>query len=761
MKTIAALTICGAIVCLAATVPAYAFEAGAARVDITPPLGTPLCGYADRLGRGALDVHDPVYARCLYLNDGDTPIVWVAADLCAITPKLRQRVLELAPPQIPKENVILSATHTHNAQGGMVEKPLLARYVSGRFVPEVLEATAIKFAEAMKVAHDSRRPASIGYAISNDPAALAELNMAKASIDAQLAVIRVDDADGNPIAILTNLAAHPTTVRSEHRLSVSADFPGFLCSSLESSIPGCTAMFANGAQGDQRPVEGTQKGWEWTEAIGASLANNVKTLADTVRCTEANLHVANALPRLPASMAADILPSQTVLQTLEIDDLLLEFVPGEACADVGLELRTHALERGYAAQCTIGLSNDHIGYIVTAQAYGNVDYETRMSFYGPRMTQWLTSEFGKLMTRGAADAPPSEIVAPDTDAAIITLSGTPYEIGYQRGLAQRDHIVQEYENQILTPVKAGLLVPKSLKVDLSDWLDLSAYAVPMLGIEARAWLEGASADTINEVSGMADAVGLPFDAVWLAQCSQFLAPQLDMEPLTVPGTGIMCASIGDRAGTAGAMAGCLLEVSESPVIVDVTPIEGLRYAYIGSLWKTETFCGMNERGVVVCAERIVTYTDADGLPIGLFLRDVLKSAKTADQALTRVKEYTHQYGYRILIAAPKSVMEHPTAYVVELGKKPVVRKPSKGFILGAPLESQPEDSRYAQLHKILGNEHIISASKAKRAFEQCVGDTCFMAVFEPKSRSIEVAFPNEQGDVEGYMTVILKDSANE
>ena len=75
---------------------AWAMEAGAAKVEITPPLGTPLTGDARRLGRGALEVHDPLWARCLFLDDGETALFLVAADLCVINPDLRERVAALA-----------------------------------------------------------------------------------------------------------------------------------------------------------------------------------------------------------------------------------------------------------------------------------------------------------------------------------------------------------------------------------------------------------------------------------------------------------------------------------------------------------------------------------------------------------------------------------------------------------------------------------------------------------------------------------------
>ncbi len=116
---------------------AASLEAGAAKIEITPPLDTPLNGYGDRLGRGAVSVHDPLWARSLYLNDGKTSVLLVNTDLCLINRELRDRVLELAPAEVPRENIILTATHTHSAQGGM-NRSLIVRAVSGRFMPDVL-----------------------------------------------------------------------------------------------------------------------------------------------------------------------------------------------------------------------------------------------------------------------------------------------------------------------------------------------------------------------------------------------------------------------------------------------------------------------------------------------------------------------------------------------------------------------------------------------------------------------------------------------
>jgi len=56
------------------TAPVGAFEAGAAKRDLTPPMDRPvfLAGFGHN--RTAVGVHDPVWARCLALSDGTNTV---------------------------------------------------------------------------------------------------------------------------------------------------------------------------------------------------------------------------------------------------------------------------------------------------------------------------------------------------------------------------------------------------------------------------------------------------------------------------------------------------------------------------------------------------------------------------------------------------------------------------------------------------------------------------------------------------------------
>jgi len=769
---------------------AQALEAGAAKAEITPPLGAPLNGYGDRLGRGCVAVHDPVWVRCLYLSDGETRLFLVNADLCIINPELRERVLELAPREVPKDHIILTATHTHSAQGGMVKSPLF-RSISGRFVPELVEKTAARFAETMRAALERRRQAAIGYGTGEQTTLSTNRRVPDGPIDPQIGVIRVDDAEGVPIAIVGNFAAHPTTVGGADQMSVSADYPGYYYEELEKLCPaGTVALFLNGAEGNQRTANPEDKaGWGRTESIGRLLAVRVKSIANGIKCGDARLHVAQAAPELPRTMASFLVPSTVLLQTLEINDLLLTFMPGEACVEIGHGLRERALKRGYGAQFTVGLSNDFLAYFAPAEYYGYMYYEAGMNFYGPWISRWFYEQFAQLMTRprpaGDAEdawpATPGATVEQVGGAKRVVLTGSPYEVGFQRGAAFRDAIVEPYENQIVAPLEAGVLLPQEgMWATLSSYLHTTDYSLVYLGMGSRPLLQGISNGLIEELQGMADGAEMPFDALWLVQCTPTFGARSDNGAFFRTAFCTMFASVGDRAGADDLLVGRNLDWAgdQQPVIVDVRPATGRRFVQVGFPWNAGVFSGMNDAGLVLCAERMAALgePETEGAPVEFVLRELLQRADSVEQALARLREQTHLRGCHVLVAGPESDASEwaSQVQVVEFGASVAVRGPQQGFALGADPESDLVDeaarTRYARVSELLGGEHIIATAKIKKALQDGLArgggaasvwnaETKHSIVFRPTARVIEVAFPDESGMPGDYVEIVLREEA--
>ncbi len=772
-----------AVVCLALMLctAARALDAGAAKVEITPPLGTPLAGYSDRMGRGAVAVHDPVWARAAPLDDGETALFLVSLDLCIVNRELRDRVLELAPAAVPRDHIILSATHTHSAQGGMVEN-LVFRAVTGPFKPELLNQTAKKIAECMQAAFDKRKRATIGYGAAEQEVLSQNRRVPKGPIDRQIGVIRVDDSDGNAIAMIGNFAAHPTSVPEKDHYAVSADFLGFYYAKLEElSGSGCVAMFLNGAEGDQTCAnpEGKQ-GWDRTESIGRLLAIRVKEVANRVPCGEATLRIAAAAPTLPHTIGAGFMPDATTLKVLEVNgELLVSFLPGEPCVELGLELRRRALAQGYKYQFTVGLSNDHLLYFVPPDYYDKPYYETGMNFYGPFISNWLYREFSKLTARGVPEPglpePPAPLVRQIPGGKALSLSGDAFAVGYERGIAFSDTLHEAYKRDVLEPIESGAYIPSTgLWANAPPFLDLKPIALPALAISARPMLAGLSQSLWREIDGMAFAAGLPFDAVWLIHCSRAIAMRSKRDNQYRTPFCTMFAVVGDRAGADDVLVGRNFDWpdNDESLLFDVTPDAGHRFAAIGFPWTAGAFSGMNDAGLVLCVERIeelgpVSY---DAAPIELVVRDILQNADSAAAALARFGEALALRGYSVLLADPDA----EKARVVAFGSDIRVREPGDdGVLLGADPTSDRTNAhsavRYGRLAALIEREAIVAPGEIQGMLQDsdsgqpdpariCNSRTRHSVVFEPKARRMHVAFGDGAGRIGPYTTLSLQDS---
>jgi hypothetical protein len=756
------------LILLLATAPyAQALEAGAAIVDITPPLGTPLNGYADRLGQGSTSVHDPLTARGLYLSDGETNLFLVTVDLCVINSELRQAVLKVAPTVVPPERIILTATHNHNGTGAMV-KPLVFRAISGPYMPSVLNYTADQIASAMYQAYENRQRATIGYGTTTQLVLSENRSLPGGPTDQQIGVIRVDDPDGNAIAIAGNFAAHPTTVPEEDRFAISADYPGFYYEALEAMAEeGCVAMFLNGAEGDQacgNPED--NEGWARSESIGRLLAIRVKEVANQIEGNEATLHVGYTEEHLPPTIGAPVMPTKTILQTLEFDGLLVTFVPGEPCVDIGLQLRRQSMAAGYKAQFTVGLANDHLLYITPESFYGLPTYESAMSFYGPRMDQWLYRHFAALATLTEAEPlqhPPTVAASVAGPGAHIQLAGPPYDQGYGRGVAFRDDVTEAYDRDIRQPLASGdWMAQDSPWRFLPPFVDKATLGLARRAMDARPELQGVLRPAREELAGIAEGAGLPFDAVWLLQAVHPGAAQESPDH----GATMFAVESDQRLLVAHNVPG---DARAMAVITEVIPAKGHRYIHVGYPWILGVTTGMNEAGIVACVEWTdpIEPTRPGNILVGLAVREVLEQADTVSEASDLlVAQTTHIQGCRVLLAGPGE----QGAMIVDFNDEGSVRAMEGGAILGqsdeSSADSDPTSLRYARVAKLVaasGVDDIAEAYAVLRDHRRGPnsmaaiynGSTRFSIVFEPASRRLHVSFPASKAEFSDPITFSL------
>ena len=90
------------------------FEAAVARVDVTPPAGIRLIGYAVREGLSH-GIDEPLTLTVMVLRGANSTIAIIALDACIVYVPFASKLREhcAASIGIPASNVLLNFSHTH------------------------------------------------------------------------------------------------------------------------------------------------------------------------------------------------------------------------------------------------------------------------------------------------------------------------------------------------------------------------------------------------------------------------------------------------------------------------------------------------------------------------------------------------------------------------------------------------------------------------------------------------------------------------
>jgi len=230
-------------------------KAGAARVEITPPVGHQLWGLASRAGP-ATGVLDPLYARVLVLKSTESSLALVTLDLgrtfdAQQMADLRTRVKR----ELGIQHVVFCASHTHSGPTVLDKKYIQPG--GNRWEPRALDSIAQAIGEANLKAVPcyigaGKGTSSVGQN-RQDPAGglwTNEIRYPNYPRDPVVQVLRVSDIGGKEIAVVVNYAAHPVVLDSDNSTEYSADFPGAMAHYIEENLPGAICLFVQGACGD-------------------------------------------------------------------------------------------------------------------------------------------------------------------------------------------------------------------------------------------------------------------------------------------------------------------------------------------------------------------------------------------------------------------------------------------------------------------------------------------------------------------------------
>lgn len=140
-------------------------HAGAAVVDITPPLGELIVGGWKPFP--ARTIHDPIHARCIALEQDSTRIVFVVCDNVGIPADVFDRARQLIPDTtgLDPANIMMSSTHTHSAT--TARGPL--RLSSTSALTSYQKQVAAGIASAVTQAIKNLQPAELAIGSASEP----------------------------------------------------------------------------------------------------------------------------------------------------------------------------------------------------------------------------------------------------------------------------------------------------------------------------------------------------------------------------------------------------------------------------------------------------------------------------------------------------------------------------------------------------------------------------------------------------------------
>lgn len=401
-------------------------KAGAAKTDITPAYEVWMDGMIR--AHKSVGVHDPLYARALYLSPDDPAngFVIVSVDVCALKPEYVS-VVRLAAQivtGVPAINIIIAATHTHSGPAAYgyfnPDEPeyldVLAEALVGAIRDAVSNALPAKVGCASgreeTISHYRRLLADDGHVVMNwEPYPAERLVGPLGEVDPEVGVLQVIGADGQPICVLFNHAGHPNVLSGDNYL-ISADYPGMATKLLEAEVGG-VCMFVNGAQGtmdidglrdrdfegmdrighalmgavletvmaiepsETMPVRGasiqydlpsrkiTDAEWDWAQKILAETGGTFQPMADGVGDDYKALLYRN----LRESQDRGIPVAQTCVV---IGDTALISFPGELFTEIGVRIKA---ESPFKHTYILGLANGNIGYVPSRDAISQGGYE--------------------------------------------------------------------------------------------------------------------------------------------------------------------------------------------------------------------------------------------------------------------------------------------------------------------------------------------------------------------------------------------------
>jgi len=370
------------------------FKAGIACRDVTPDPLLPVSGGVGP-SEPATETKGRLNVRALAISDDDTNVAIVSIDFLGVTSTFVEQVAAQVN-GIPKENIMIGATHTHSAPDmyGFPDQ-------EGNFSldKQYFDRVCMQTAEAINAAFTERKSAHIKINTGKAEGQIAYNYYAPQLYDPRCHVMQFISQEGEPIATLVNYAIHPEVIGNDEGI-LSPDMVGPLYERIEVKSGG-TAIFMNSALGGMVTADNRREGrdevqtWEECIRIGNQLADEaLRIISDAPLQTDPQLDCFAKQVLFPIDSpllrkVVEVSPLgyplneqgqiSTRLNVMNLGNAQVVTIPGEALPNIGYYLKRKMKgEHNFL----FGLTNDAFGYILTKEDFNSFeryDYISRTS----------------------------------------------------------------------------------------------------------------------------------------------------------------------------------------------------------------------------------------------------------------------------------------------------------------------------------------------------------------------------------------------
>lgn len=229
---------------------------GVGRSDVTPEIGGRLFGY--RPDWYSKSVNDRLTASAFYFEQGDLKTLMVTVCVCLLDTTVTDRLRALIEEKynINKNNILISATHTHSGPD-TCNMPGWG-WIDREYCDNILEPAVLK---AVNEAVTSSQPVKMGVATGESKVGINRRQLNEdnsvglgqcewAPYNPQMTVISFKNEADRVVGNIIHYGCHGTCAGLN--VEVSRDWSGVMTDALEEATGGITAFF-NGPEGDVGP----------------------------------------------------------------------------------------------------------------------------------------------------------------------------------------------------------------------------------------------------------------------------------------------------------------------------------------------------------------------------------------------------------------------------------------------------------------------------------------------------------------------------